>query len=389
MIDAFDLVRDRHATDSVKWQQYEAGVLPLWVADMDFASPPAVMRALHARIDQAVFGYGTDSGALKALLVERLSRLYHWTVAPEAIVFMPGVVPAIFTACHAFAAPTEGVLVQTPVYPPILHAPTMTGRALHEVPLLPDADGRIALDAERIDRAIRPDTRLFMLCNPQNPVGRVFSEDELAQVADVCLRRGLVICSDEIHGDLLFDGHRHVPIASLDRAIAKRTITLMAASKTYNLAGLGCAFAIIEDAGLRARFARARAGLVPHVNLLGFVAAEAAYRDGQPWLDEVLAYLQQNRDVLLDAVAAKLPGVTVQRPEGTYLAWLDCRQTRFRDNPYEAFLRHARVALNDGSTFGEPGRGFVRLNFGCARAVLLEAIERMHAALVDTRPLPR
>jgi cystathionine beta-lyase len=223
---------------------------------------------------------------------------------------------------------------------------------------------------------------LFLLCNPHNPVGRVFEKAELERLAEICLRNDVVICSDEIHCDLVFQGYPHVPIASLAPEIAAQTITLFAPSKTYNVAGLSCSVGVVQNPDLRARVQQAGAGLISHVNVLGFTAALAAYRDGQEWLDALLVYLEANRDYLLEYIGTHMPGVKCQKPEGTYLAWLDCREAGIPANPHEFFLEHAGVVLNDGATFGTGGEGFVRLNFGCPRATLTEALERMRAAIL-------
>jgi cystathionine beta-lyase len=237
------------------------------------------------------------------------------------------------------------------------------------------------IDFDAFEAAITERTRLFILCNPHNPIGRAFRRDELERMAKICLRHNMVICSDEIHCDLLFPESHHVPMATLSPEVADRTITLMAPSKTFNIAGLECSVAIIQNRDLRKKLKAARADCVPEVNIMGYVAALAAYRDGQPWLDELLLYLGANRDVLLQYVQEHLPGIGVSKPEATYLAWLDCRQAGMSDNPHRFFLQKARVALNDGATFGRGGEGFVRLNFGCPRPLLLDALDKMRAAL--------
>ena len=372
---------DRSASDSVKWGAYAPDVLPLWVADVDFRSPPAVLRALHERVEHGVFGYGKEPGQLAEVVAARLANLYAWQVSPGDIVFLPGVVPGLYLSCRAFTQPGEKVVVQTPVYPPILRAPLDTERARAEVGFVRGDDGQYAIDWDAFGQAIDTKAKLLILCNPHNPLGRVFSRDELERIADRCQGRDVVICSDEIHCDLVFPGHRHVPIASLAPEIAQRTITLMAPSKTYNLAGLDCSFAVIQNPDLRARFQKARRGIVPHVNVLGLTAALAAYQDGQGWLDDVLGYLTGNRDALLDYARNHLPGVRITAPEGTYLAWLDCRHSPAADQPYQFFLTQAKVALNDGTLFGPGGEGHVRLNFGCRRGLLLEALGRMRKAL--------
>ncbi|MGQ9503018.1 MAG: MalY/PatB family protein [Anaerolineae bacterium] len=381
----FDTPVDRRLSDSEKWRRYPGDVLPLWVADMDFVSPEPVIRALQERVAHGIFGYGTEPAALRQVLAERMSRLYNWQVSEADFVFLPGVVTGFNLACRAVASPGDAVLIQTPVYPPILDAPGNAGLRSALVPLMQDASGRYYIDFDLFEQSIDEHVRLFILCNPHNPVGRVFERDELERMAEICLRHNVMICSDEIHCDLVFSGHHHIPIATLDPAVAMRTITLMAPSKTFNIAGLQCSFAIIQNAALRQRFRSARSGLVPYVNLMGFVAALAAYQDGQPWLEQVLAYLESNRDFLMEYVDNRLAGVRMYRPEATMLAWLDCRAASISGNPYQFFLERARVALSDGAVFGLGGEGFVRLNFGCPRKILAEALERMRRALLSSQ----
>jgi len=377
----FDQIIDRRRSDSVKWCRYDEDVLPLWVADMDFVSPEPVIRALRERVDHGVFGYGTEPPALRKVVVEQLEQLYGWQVFPEALLFLPGVARGFNLACRAVASPGDGMLVQTPIYPPILRVPANAGLTCDEMELTRQPDGQYSIDFDAFEAAITGRTRVFVLCNPHNPVGRVFRRDELERMAEVCLRHGIVICSDEIHCDLVFGDSRHLPIASLDPEIGQQTITLMAPSKTYNIAGLKCSVAIVENAELWEKINAAKADLVPGVSIMGYVAALAAYRDGGPWLQEVLRYLEANRDFVLEFVDAHLPGITAGKPEGTYLAWLDCRQSGIPGNPHEFFLEKARVAVNDGQTFGRGGEGFVRLNFACPRAALAEALDRMKEAL--------
>lgn len=378
----FDRVIDRRATDSNKWRKFPADVLPLWVADMDFPSPPAVVQALHARVEHGFFGYLADPNDLPGVVAERVGKRYGWRIGPEAVVSLPGVIAGFNQALRAFAAPGEGVLVQVPVYPPILRAAGNHGLRRDEHALTRGADGRYTIDLDSFAAAFRPDTRAFLLCNPHNPVGRLYGRTELEGLADACLRRNAIIIADEIHCDLVHDGRQHVPIASLSPDVERRTITLMAPSKTFNLPGLKCAVAIIPDAGLRERFAAAASDLVAKINVLGYTAALAAYREGDAWLEALLRYLGANRDFLVRQVRATLPGVGVAPPEATYLAWLDCRNAgpAARD-PYTFFLERAKVALNDGTTFGPGGAGFVRLNFACPRVLLAEGLERMRAAL--------
>ncbi|PYN83831.1 MAG: putative C-S lyase [Candidatus Rokuibacteriota bacterium] len=384
----FDRVIDRRRTDSSKWRRFGADVLPLWVADMDFQSPEPVIRALRERVEHGVFGYlQFEQPEFHELVVDRLLKRYGWRVSPDAVVIIPGVIPGFNVAGRMLAAPGDGLVLQTPVYPPILRAAGNVGLTREDVALARRGDGSYEVDGDALAAAIRERTRFLLLCSPHNPVGRVFRRDELQRLAEICLRRGLTIVADEIHCEVVFSGHRHIPIASLDPEIAERTITLMAPSKTFNLAGLKCSVAVIPNAALREKFIAARADLVQTVNVLGFTAAFAAYRDGQPWLEELLRYLEANRDFAVEYVRTRLPGVRVATPEATYLAWLDCRNAgAAAADPFTFFLEKARVALNDGALFGPGGAGFVRLNFGCPRSLLAEALDRMREALTRDRP---
>ena len=376
----FDTIRDRRGSDSAKWKKYGDDVLPLWVADMDFVSAEPILRALHERVGHAFFGYAMPLGELCQTILNRLKDLYAWDVREEEIYYLPGLVTGLNFAVQAFTNPGEGVLVQPPVYPHFVKDPVHHGRILVDPPLVPKGD-TYEVDFEAFEKAITPQTRIFILCNPHNPVGRVFTRAELERMAEICLRHRMVICSDEIHCDLVFPGFRHIPIASLSPEVAKWTITLMAPSKTYNLAGLRCGFAVFQNPDLAKGWKKTTLGLNPGLNNLGQVAALAGYREGKEWLDQVVAYLQENRDFLYGTVPKALPGVRMTKMEGTYLAWLDCRKTGIPGNPSQFFLKEAKVALNDGSEFGKGGEGFVRLNFACPRKMLREAIERMSGAL--------
>ncbi len=378
----FDCVPSRRHTDSLKWRRY-GNALPLWVADMEFPAPEPVLAALHERIAHGVFGYGAPPDELTETLCARMADLYQWTVTPEQIVYLPGLVCGLNVVCRAIGEPGDEVLAQTPVYPPFLTAPSHQERRLVTAELTAELrNGQLyyTFDDAAFAAAISPRTRLFMLCHPHNPVGRAFNLKELTRLAALCERYDLTVCSDEIHCDLLLDGRRHTPFATLAPDIARRCITLMAPSKTFNIPGLGASFAIIQNPELRQRFRQALRGIVPDANILGLVAAQAAYQHGSKWLGELLLYLAANRDYVTDFVARQWPGVRVTAPEATYLAWLDCREASIPGNPHEFFLQQAGVALNDGATFGPGGAGFVRLNFGCPRALLMEALQRMRAA---------
>ncbi len=377
----FDELHDRQSTESVKWNFYDRDVLPLWVADTDFVSPQPVLEALQKRVAHGIFGYPQRNPGLIASIQDWLYRLYEWKVDEKEIVFLPCVMTGVHLSVMALTEPGDGLLVQPPIYPPIYNAAQTTGRSYQEALLVRRPDGSYDIDFEAFEAAITPQTSAFILCNPHNPTGRVFQPDELKRMADICLKHDLWIISDEIHSDLIFPGHPHTPIASLSPEISRRTVTMMAPSKTFNIAGLGFSFAVVQDSDVRKRLMSAKHGLVPSPNLLSQVASEAAYRDGQEWLEQVMTYLQENRDFLYAYVQEQLPGIEMGRPEGTYLAWLDCRKSGIEGNPAKFFLEKARVGLNNGEDFGAEGKGFARLNFACPRKTLQEALERMRSAL--------
>ncbi len=374
----FDTVIDRRGTASEKWERYAGrDILPMWVADMDFRSPPAVIAALHRRADHGVFGYTAPPAGLVEAIRAHLAAAYGWEVAPEWIVFLPGLGTGLNVACRAIGEDHDDVVTLVPIYPPFLSAPRFARRGLIAVRLA-EAQGRWEIDFERLQASLTPRSRLFLFCNPHNPVGRVYRRRELEAVAEFCLRSGITVCSDEIHAGLVLEpGLEHRPLAALDPEIARCTITLLSPSKTFNLAGLGCGFAVIASEELRRRFRRAMAGIVPMINPFGYAAAEAAYREGEPWRRALIAYLRENRDRLTRALAA-MPGGLVAAPvEGTYLAWIDFRASGLKDPA--AFFEAAGVGLQDGRDFAGPG--FVRLNFGCPRRLLQTALERMSRAL--------
>lgn len=373
----------RLGTDSQKWQKYPAGdILPLWVADMDFKSSPAILAALHERVEHGVFGYARPVPSTVQAVVNACASRYGWTIDPAWIVWLPGLVCGLNVTAQAFAEPGEEVLCLTPVYPPFMTAPRNSGRRSVAVDLRLDPAGpRWEIDWDALAAAVTPRTRLFFFCNPHNPVARVFRRDEIARVAEFCARHNLVLCSDEIHCDLILDPalpHLPAPVAAPDHAA--RTVTLMAPSKTYNVPGLGTSFAVIPDAALRARFVRATAGIVAEVTCLGYAACEAAYRDSEDWRQGLLATLRGNRDLIIDTLARDLPGIRLEAPlEATYLAWLNVEALKL-DDPVAWFERFG-VGLSDGRFFGSaPGR-HVRLNFGCPRVTLEEALRRMRLAV--------
>jgi putative C-S lyase len=364
----FDAPVDRSGTWSTRWERYGREVIPLWVADTDFRAPPCVLQALSRRIEHGVLGYTQAPDPLREAIAERCARRYGWPVDPAWIVFLPGVVPGLHLAARRLVPAGGHALIPVPVYQHFKRAVELAPRPHAEIPLVLDA-GRWVLDTDAIARHAKSDA--FFLCNPQNPGGTVFRREELERIA--ALTGGMTIVSDEIHCDLVLEpGLRHVPIASLSPEISRRTVTLMSANKAFNFPAAGCAWAVAEDPALREAFAaEMRAHVLPSPSVFGYAATLAAYRDGDEWLAAQLEYLRGNRDL----VCASLP-LPMARPEGTYLAWIDCASV---EDAHGRFLRRG-VALSPGAQFGAPG--FVRLNFGTQRARLEQALERMRSALV-------
>jgi cystathionine beta-lyase len=374
----FDKQIFRSGTGAVKWDWYKdkPDVLPMWVADMDFESPPAVLDALRSRVDHAVFGYTWQTQELVDVVVERLKRLYDWDIQPEWIVWLSGLVSGLNVTARAVGEVGDDVLTSIPIYPPFLSAPKNQDRTLSKFEMVKNG-ARWEFDFDAFEKAITPKTKMFILCNPHNPLGRIFSKEELLQVAAICEKHDMIICSDEIHCDLLLDQKKqHIPTAALAPEIAERTITLMAPSKTFNIAGIGLSFAVIPNEKRRNLFHRAMQGIVPHPNLFGYTAALAAYRDSNDWLAELLDYLRDNEKIVQDSFK-NMPGLSTTPVEATYLAWIDARDLPV-DNPHQ-FFEDAGVGLSNGREFH--GRGFVRLNFGCPRAMLTEALDRMENAI--------
>ncbi|GAB2897928.1 PatB family C-S lyase [Uliginosibacterium flavum] len=373
----FDTPPDRSHSDSLKWHRYAGrDILPLWVADMDFAAPPPVLSALQQRIEHGVFGYAYHRESLLDAVVSGIARDHHWQIEPEWIVWLPGVVQGFNLACRLAGEPGDGVLTFPPIYPPMLLAPGNHERRLVRSDLIL-AGGRWEYDWDGLDALLETQSaNLLLLCNPHNPVGRVWSREELTRLAWHAEKNDWLICSDDIHCGLVIDPtQRYIPIASLDEAVAQRSITLMAPSKTWNIPALGCAFAVIPNASLRKQYLATGRGLLPDVNVLGLVAAEAAYREGGAWRAALLPYLRSNAQRVHEVINS-LPGLSCTDIEATYLAWIDCRGLN-QPNPQKYLELHG-VGLSDGRDFGMDG--FVRLNFGCSRKLLDEALRRISLA---------
>lgn len=374
----FDAPIERRGTDSHKWGKYAGrDIIPLWVADTDFRSSPAVLEALARRVEHGVFGYGDPPPALIEAVMATCEELWDWTVDPSWLVWLPGLVSGINVTCRATGRTGTGVATTTPVYPPFLKAPALMDRKLITIPLAGDNLAGWTVDRRRLTSGLQDDCSLLLWCHPYNPVGRAWRREELEMVAEACLENRTVICSDEIHNQLILSaGVSHVPLASLGPEVAARTITLMAPSKAYNVAGLSCSLAVIPDEGLRRRFRRAMAGIVPSVNVMGYVAALAAWRDSGDWLAAQIEYLRANRDYLAGRVDG-LDGVTMASVEATYLAWLDVDALNL-DDPVAHFEKFG-LGFSDGKDFAGPG--YVRFNFGCTAATLREACDRLEKAV--------
>ncbi|MDE0860647.1 MAG: PatB family C-S lyase [Akkermansiaceae bacterium] len=373
----FEEAITRRKTGSLKWDR-RPDLDPLWVADMDFTSPPAVIEALRKRVDHGVFGYGVPHASLIETLLDYLQRRIGVQVSEEAIVHLGGLVPALSLGARAFGSAGDAVMTCTPVYPPFLGIHRDASMELQTVDhcLI---NGSWSFDWDAMEKTVTPKTKIFILSNPANPLGRAFSSAEITQLAEFCERHDLILLSDEIHCDLIFDEENtpHFSALNLPDELRKRTITLLAPSKTYNIAGLGYAFAVIPDEKVRKRFNAAKGHTLAEINCLAYYAAEAAYKDGEPWRQELLAYLRKNRDLLTSTLRNALPGIAIPDIEATYLAWIDCRPLEI-ENPTKK-AEDAGLYLSDGAFFGH--RDCVRINFGTQTDRLENALETLIAAV--------
>ena len=383
----FDKIVDRTGTESLKWV-YPRKVLkvedaiPMWVADMDFEAPPAVVEAIRNRAAHGIYGYPLVPPSFWQAAIGWLGRRHGWEVRKDEMAMTPGIVPALNYAVRAFTKPGDGVIIQTPVYFPFYHAVENNGRRVVRNPLRFDGR-RYTMDLEDLERKLDEGGRMLILCSPHNPVGRVWTREELEAIGRLAVERDLLVVSDEIHHDLIFKGSRHVPFASLSPALAERTVTCIAPSKTFNIPGLSTAAIIASNPKLLEAFEdeTERAGFELG-QVFGIVGFEAAYSQGDDWLDELLSYLEANVDFMEKFLGEQIPGIRLVRPEGTYLALLDCRGLGLEPAALnDFFLKKARVYFSDGAMFGKELEGFVRMNFACPRSVLAEALERIERAV--------
>jgi cystathionine beta-lyase len=390
----FDRIIDRTNSDSAKWNVKaifgRTDILPMWVADMDFPVPRPVTEALQKRIEHEVYGYGYTQPSLIEAIIKRMKKRYGWKIEPEWIVFTPGVIPAVNAAIHAYCHPGDEVIIQDPVYHPFWSSIEQCGCRVASNPLKL-INGHYEIDINDLEEKFTPKDgmrrgssriKMMVLCSPHNPIGRVWTEDELIAMGEIMLKHKTVMVSDEVHCELLFDGHKHIPFASISEEFAQNSIVCQAGSKTFNLAGLGASTIIIPNQRLRDEFNAARSGIMPQPSVLSLVALEAAYREGDEWLEQVLVYLQGNLDFMMTYFKEHIPRIKVIKPEGTYLVWLDCRALDMDNLTLRNFfLEKARVGFDDGYIFGPAGTGFQRVNIACPRSILEDALKKIEMAV--------
>jgi cystathionine beta-lyase len=395
----FDRVYDRRNTDCAKWDGVKAifgseEVLPLWVADMDFPAAEPIVEALKKRAEHPFYGYTQPGAAVVESVVDRVRRKFDWKIEPEWVVFTPGVIPALNAAVRTITHPGDEVILQQPVYFPFFNAVTGSGCQIVNNPLKL-VDGCYRMDFEDLEKKLGAKDGLhsapgrvktIILCNPHNPVGRLWNKAELTRLGELMLRHNIPVISDEIHCEILFKGYQHTPFGSISAEFAQNSLVCFSPSKTFSLAGLEVSSIIIPNKTLRENFANLRSGIVPGPNLFGYTALEAAYRYGDEWLEQVLEYLNGNLEYLLDYFEKQIPCIKVIRPQGTYLVWLDCRGLNMDDDTLKNFMREkAKVGFDDGYLFGAGGSGFERINIACPRAILQEALARLEKAVKALR----
>ncbi|HEX7064839.1 MAG TPA: PatB family C-S lyase [Bacillales bacterium] len=385
----FDEVLDREGTNSVKWNYRgdvfgTEDVLPLWVADMDFPCPPSVTEALIERAKHPVYGYPGKPEAFYQSLVDWTMRRFNVEVAARRMTPIPGVVTGLHVAIDAFTKPGDKIVIQPPVYHPFFSAIKNRGRHVVENPLR-EKNGRYEMDLADLQDQIDSRTRMIILCSPHNPVGRVWTKEELQELVKLCVKNDIFVVSDEIHSDLVFEKGTHTPLYSLSQEAADCSLTFVAPSKTFNLAGLATSVGIAGNERIHREFstAAAKAGLF-HINLFGIEALQVAYNKGEAWLEEVLSYLQKNAEYIHSFLRDRIPRVTMEVPEATYLGWMDFRELNlYGDELNDFIVKRARLGFNAGAMFGQQGDGFQRINFACPRSILTEAMERLEQAVKE------
>ncbi|EKN70638.1 cystathionine beta-lyase [Neobacillus bataviensis LMG 21833] len=383
----FDKVTNRFSTASAKWDEVgnlfgEDDLLPMWVADMDFVSPDPVIAAIKQRAGHGIFGYTTIPGSYYEAVIEWMKIRHNWCIKKEWICYSPGIVPALSYIVQSFTHPGDKVVIQSPVYYPFSNVVTDNGREVVHNPLTFE-DGRYSMDFDDLRRKLEPDVKLLILCSPHNPSGRIWTKEELTELGNICIEHNIIVVSDEIHCDLILNGKTHTPFAAISDQFAQNTIVCTAPSKTFNLAGLQTSNVIIPNTKLRETFQMTMNKLaLRRPNTFGIVATESAYRYGQDWLDQLLDYLQRNLEFLTEYIEENIKGIKVIKPEASYLVWLDCRELGLSNEELQQFmLKQAKVAFNQGFTYGPGGEGFIRMNIGCPRSLVEKGLRRMNNAL--------
>lgn len=384
----FDKVIDRRATGAVKYDGLEehfgrTDLLPLWVADLDFETPPFVVGALRRRLEHPLLGYTVEPADYRPAIIDWVRARHGWELRPEWLCYIPGIVKGIGMAVNVFTAPGERVIVQPPVYPPFRQVVAANGRGVVCNPLRENPDGSYAMDFENLEAVADDKCRMLLLSNPHNPGGMVWDAPTLRRLAEFCRQRGIVVVSDEIHGDMALWDNRHTPFATVSKEAAACSVTFAAPSKTFNIAGVVSSYAVVADEGLRARFfGWLEANELDAPTLFAPIATIAAFREGEAWRRQMLRYVERNIELVLGFCAEHLPGIRPLRPQASFLVWLDCRGLGLAHGELiRLFVEQARLALNDGATFGPGGEGFMRLNVGAPRSVILRALEQLREAL--------
>ncbi|MBU5437940.1 pyridoxal phosphate-dependent aminotransferase [Tissierella sp. MSJ-40] len=383
----FDEIINRKDSHSIKWSNLEKtygdkDILPMWIADMDFKVADEILEGFMERVNHGVFGYDYRPASYYEAVINWVKKRHGWDIKKEWILFTPGVVMGLNLAVVTLTKKREKIIIQPPIYPPFSGVISRNERAILTNPLRHNGEKYI-MDYNDLEKKIDNDTKLMLLCSPHNPTGRVWAKDELEKLGEICLKNNIIIVSDEIHSDLIFKGHKHTTIASISEELAMNTITLMAPSKTFNIAGLFTSVAIIPNKEIRDKFVKTIEILgIDHNSTFGAVGLEAAYNHGETWLEEVLEYIEDNLDYTMEYVKNNIPKITIDRPEGTFLVWLNCTKLGLsQEELNELMIKTGKVLLNDGMTFGKEGEGFLRLNIGCSRSTLEEALKRIEKAV--------
>lgn len=384
----FDQIIDRRNTNSVKIDALKEvfgadDLIPLWVADMEFLSPPEITDALKKRVEHGIFGYYTPDDAYFKSIINWLENRHSWTVDKQDVIFVPGVVKGFAFAIDAFTNVGDKIIIQPPVYPPFKTTSEGLNRKIVNNPLIYD-NGQYSMDFDNLREVAKTGCKMLILCNPQNPSGRIWSKDELSELAEICFDNQILVVSDEIHSDLVLRGNEHIPFATVSNKAAQNNITLMAPSKTFNIAGIVSSFAVVENEEIRKKyFNYLNARQLGDGTIFGYIAAEYAYEYGEEWLNQALEYIQENIDFVDDYLQKNIPQIKAVKPDASFLIWLDCRALNLSQPELEKlFIQKAKLALNSGTMFGKEGKGFMRLNVGCPRITLEKALDNLKKAVV-------